>query len=124
MSAGFLLIHAKPGRVSALTLSWFLFVAGIAAYLWVANARHRENPEDRVTPTIAQMAKGMYTAVMQPAEEDEQAAVEGGFWDKLSRSMLWKDTRATARRFFYSLSEREAFAHGRIPNVARSRGRS
>ena len=103
MSAGFLLIHARPGRFSALTLSWFLFVAGIAAYLWVADARHRENPEDRVTPTIAQMTKGMYTAVMQPAEEDEQAAVEGGFWDKLSRSMLWKDTRATARRFFYSL---------------------
>ena len=102
MSAGFLLIHAKPGRVWSLTLSWFLFVAGIGAYLWVANARHRENPEDRVTPTIAQMAKGMYSAVMQPAEEDE--VVEGGnFWDKFSRSMLWKDTRATSRRFFYAL---------------------
>jgi NitT/TauT family transport system permease protein len=103
MSAGFLLIHAKPGRTSAVAISWFLFVAGIGAYLWVAQARHRENPEDRVTPTIAQMAKGMYNAVMQPAEEDEQAAVEGGWLDKVSRSMLWKDTRATARRFFYAL---------------------
>jgi NitT/TauT family transport system permease protein len=103
MSAGFMLIHARPGRVWSFALSWFLFAAGIGAYLWVADSRHRENPEDRVTPTIAQMAKGMYTAVMQPAEEDEQAAVEGGFWDKLSRSMLWKDTRATAKRFFYAL---------------------
>jgi NitT/TauT family transport system permease protein len=103
MSAGFLLIHARPGRAWSLGLSWILFVACIGAYLWVADARHRENPEDRVTPTMAQMAKGMFAAVMQPAEEDEQAAVEGGFWDKLSRSMLWKDTRATSRRFLYSM---------------------
>jgi NitT/TauT family transport system permease protein len=103
MSAGFLLIHARPGRAWSLVLSWFLFAACIGAYLWVADARHRENPEDRVTPTVAQMAKGMFNAVMQPAEEDEQATVEGGFWDKISRSMLWKDTRATARRFIYSL---------------------
>jgi NitT/TauT family transport system permease protein len=103
MSAGFLLIHARPGRAWSLGLSWVLFVACIGAYLWVADARHRENPEDRVTPTVAQMAKGMFAAVMQPAEEDEQVAVEGGFWDKLSRSMLWKDTRATSRRFLYSM---------------------
>lgn len=103
MSAGFFLIHARPNRFWTFFLSWFLFAAGIAAYLWVAGARHRENPEDRVTPTIAQMAKGMYNAVMQPAEEDEAANPAAGFWDKLSHSMLWKDTRATARRFFYSL---------------------
>lgn len=103
MSAGFLLIHAKPGRTWSFALSWFLFAAGIAAYLWVAHARHRENPEDRVTPTLAQMATGMYNAVMQPAEEDEIVEGEPTFVEKLSRSMLWKDTRASARRFMYSL---------------------
>jgi NitT/TauT family transport system permease protein len=103
MAAGFLLIHAKPGRAWSVALSWFLFLAGIGAYLWIAQARHRENPEDRVTPTVAQMATGMYNAVMQPAEEDEQAEVEGGFLSRLSRSMLWKDTRATSRRFLYAL---------------------
>jgi NitT/TauT family transport system permease protein len=103
MSAGFLLIHAKPSRAWSMVLSWFLFVAGVGAYLWVSDARHRENPEDRVTPTITQMAKGMYNAVMQPAEEDEAGPAEGGFWDRLSHSMLWKDTRATSRRFLYSL---------------------
>src|SRR5690348_8181452 len=103
MSVGFLLIHAKPSRSWSVMLSWFLFAAGIAAYLWIADARHRENPEDRVTPTITQMATGMYNAVMQPAEEDEQGAAESGFLGKLSHSMLWKDTRATARRFFYAL---------------------
>ena len=103
MSVGFLLIHARPQRAWAAILSWFLFAAGIAAYLWVAQARHRENPEDRVTPTIAQMATGMYNAVMQPAEEDEAAPPAAGFYDRLSHSMLWKDTRATSRRFLLSL---------------------
>jgi NitT/TauT family transport system permease protein len=105
MSAGFLLIHAKPNRAAALTLSWFLFAAGIAAYLWVAQARHRENPEDRVTPTVAQMAKGMWTAAMQPAEEDEATGAEAaGLAQRFSASMLWKDTRATSRRFAYSIA--------------------
>jgi NitT/TauT family transport system permease protein len=104
MSVGFLLIHARPQRAWAAILSWFLFAAGIAAYLWVAQARHRENPEDRVTPTIAQMATGMYNAVMQPAEEDEAAPAAAGFFDRLSHSMLWKDTRATSRRFLLSLA--------------------
>jgi NitT/TauT family transport system permease protein len=103
MATGFQLIHAKPNRVWSAGLSWFLFVAVVASYLYVAEARHRENPEDRVTPTVTQMAAGMYKAVMQPAEEDEQAAATGGWLDTVSRSMLWKDTRATSRRFFYSL---------------------
>ncbi|HEY1496462.1 MAG TPA: ABC transporter permease subunit [Candidatus Solibacter sp.] len=104
MSVGFLLIHARPQRAWASILSWFLFAAGIAAYLWVAQVRHRDNPEDRVTPTIAQMAAGMYNAVMQPAEEDEAAPAAAGFYDRLSHSMLWKDTRATSRRFLLSLA--------------------
>ena len=104
MAAGFQLIHAKPNRFWSVTLSWFLFAAAVAAYLYVADVRHRENLEDRVMPTVTQMATGMYHAVMQPAEEDEQAAAVGGWLDTVSRSMLWKDTRATSRRFFYSLA--------------------
>jgi NitT/TauT family transport system permease protein len=103
MAAGFQLIHARPNRLWSTGLSWFLFVAVVATYLYVADARHRENPEDRVTPTVTQMAAGMYKAVMQPAEEDEQAGASVGWLDTVSRSMLWKDTRATSRRFFYSL---------------------
>ena len=103
MAGGFQLIHARPNRFWSAGLSWFLFVAVVASYLWVADVRHRENPEDRVTPTIAQMATGMYNAVMQPAEEDENVGEARGWLDRVSRSMLWKDTRATARRFFLSL---------------------
>ncbi|MEO8372067.1 MAG: ABC transporter permease subunit [Candidatus Solibacter sp.] len=103
MSAGFLLIHAKPSRLWSTGLSWFLFVAVIASYLWVSDARHRENPEDRVTPTVAQMGAGMWKAVMEPAEEDEATGEARGWVDRFAHSMLWKDTRATARRFFISL---------------------
>ena len=42
MSAGFLLIHAKPGRRWTMVLSWTLFVAGIAGYLWVSQQRHTQ----------------------------------------------------------------------------------
>ncbi len=104
MSAGFLLINARPNRAAALVLSWILFAAGIAAYLWVAQSRHRENPEDRVTPTVAQMAKGMWSAAMQPAEEDEALPDGATGWQQFSHSMLWKDTKATARRFAWSLA--------------------
>ena len=31
-------------------------VPGRSAYLWIAGSRHRENPEERVTPTVEQMA--------------------------------------------------------------------
>ena len=104
MSAGFLLIHAKPGRTSTAVLSWTLFAAGIAAYLYVSQERHRDNQEDRVMPTIAQMARGIYDAALKPAEEDEQQAEAASFSQKFLGSMLWKDTKATARRFFYSMA--------------------
>ncbi len=55
----FLRIHAQPGRTSVWTLSWFLFAAGIVLYFYVAQERHRENPDDRVMPTIGQMVRGI-----------------------------------------------------------------
>jgi NitT/TauT family transport system permease protein len=88
------MIYAVPNRAATFGLSWLLFLGGIAAYLWIAQVRHRENPEDRVTPTVVQMARGMWAAATQPAEEDDQ----------FSTSMLWKDTKATAKRFVYSLA--------------------
>ena len=103
MSAGFLLIHARPSRSWTMLLSWSLFVAGIAMYFYVSHARHRDNPEDRVMPTVAQMARGMYDAALKPAEDDEQQAQDGSLASQFFASMLWKDTKATSRRFFYSM---------------------
>jgi NitT/TauT family transport system permease protein len=103
MSAGFLLIHAKPGRTSALVLSWVIFAVGIGAYFVISHARHRDNPEDRVMPTIAQLAAGMFDAALKPAEDDVAQAAGAGIVQRFLGSMLWKDTQATARRFLYSM---------------------
>jgi NitT/TauT family transport system permease protein len=102
MSA-FLLIHSKPGRMGGAVLSWSLFAIGIALYLWIAHARHADNPEDRVVPTVTQMARGMYDAVMQPAEDDDAQTAPTGAAQRFFHSMLWKDTRATARRFLFAM---------------------
>lgn len=97
-------INAKPSRAGSMALSWTLFAVGVAAYFYVSGARHRENPEDRVMPTIAQMARGMYDAAMKPAEEDEASAPATNAAQRFLGSMLWKDTKATARRFFFSMA--------------------
>ena len=97
-------IYAKPGRFPALTLSWMLFLLGIGGYLYASRARHIENSEDRVMPTIRQMAQGMYDAALRPAEEDEVQPQASGIANRFLHSMLWKDTKATGRRFFVSLA--------------------
>jgi len=97
------LIYAKPARTWCLVLSWTLFAAGAGFYLYTAQARHRENPEDRVVPTITQMARGMYDALLQPAGDEEQQTAAGSLTGRFLRSMFWKDTKATARRFCYSM---------------------
>jgi NitT/TauT family transport system permease protein len=104
MSAGLLSIYAKPSRAWSLLLSWTLFVTGIAAYLYVSHARHLDNPEDRVMPTVAQMARGMYDAALRPAEEDEAQSTDGSLAQRFLNSMLWKDTKATSRRFILSMA--------------------
>jgi NitT/TauT family transport system permease protein len=99
-------IHAQPNRAVVWTLSWFLFAAGIVAYFWVSRDRHRDNPDDRVMPTLQQMGKAFTDAALKPAEDDEVAAD----WDRqpvltrIRKSMLWLDTKATGRRFFISLA--------------------
>src|SRR5579871_5415512 len=103
MSTGFLMIHARPGRTTSLLLSWTLFAVGIGLYFYVSHARHADNPEDRVMPTVAQMARGMFDAALKPAEDDEQQAQEGSVVHQFFASMLWKDTKATSRRFVYSM---------------------
>jgi NitT/TauT family transport system permease protein len=104
LSFGFQFVHAKPGRTWTVVLSWSLFVLGIGLYFQTAQKRHQGNPEDRIMPTISQMAHGMYDAALKPAEDDDQPMPENA---SLARrflgSMLWKDTVATSRRFLISM---------------------
>ena len=104
MAARFHLINARPSRTTTVVLSWVLFAAGIGLYLYTAAARHRENPEDRVTPTIGQMVRGMSGAATSGAADDDAPTQPASLVQRFSTSMLWKDTIATGRRFFCSLA--------------------
>src|ERR1700704_3781066 len=98
------LVHAIPSRTWTVLLSWFLFALGIGLYLHTAHRRHEQNTDDRIVPTIPQMVHSTYDAAFKPAEDDEQAVAENASLpQRFFASMLWKDTKATSRRFFYSL---------------------
>jgi NitT/TauT family transport system permease protein len=97
-------IHPQPGRGTVSALSWFLFGAGVIAYFWASGNRHRDNPDDRVMPTLGQMGQAFANAALKPAEDDEVAGSDQQpISARLVRSMLWKDTLATGRRFLVSL---------------------
>jgi NitT/TauT family transport system permease protein len=75
----------------------------MTAYFYAAQQRHRENPDDRVMPTVAQMVKAFEDAASIPAEGQE--AAEPQSWVvRVRASMLATDTLATARRFLISVA--------------------
>src|SRR5262249_13495777 len=97
-------IHASPNRITTWTLSWFLFVSGIAAYFYVAHLRHQENADDRVMPTATQMIRAFQDAALRPAEEDNTEEFSSApLFSRIRGNMLWKDTTATGRRFLISV---------------------
>jgi NitT/TauT family transport system permease protein len=99
-------ISVRPSRTTTWVLSWFLFAAGICLYFYTAQKRHKENPDDRVVPTLAQLGAGIYQAAMNPDSDEEPAADAAGqsALVRFRNGMLWKDTVASARRFFYGLA--------------------
>jgi len=99
-------ISVRPSRITGWVLSWFLFAAGISLYFYTAQRRHKENPDDRVVPTLAQLGAGIYQAAMNPDADEEPAAdaASQSALDRFRNGMLWKDTVASARRFIYGLA--------------------
>ena len=97
-------IHDQPGRLTTWSLSWLLFAAGIASYFYVAQLRHRDNPDERVTPSAVQMLQSFADAALKPAEDEAiDAETTASLWSRVGTSMLWKDTVATGRRFLISV---------------------
>lgn len=98
-------IDATPGRPITWTLSWFLFIAGIAMYFYASHNRHIENPDDKVIPSLSQLAEGVTNAFLKPdseeAEPDDMA--NASLVKKLFTSMLWTDTLASAKRFLWAM---------------------
>jgi NitT/TauT family transport system permease protein len=96
-------IQVRPSRLWTQSLSWVLFVVGVALYFNLSIARHRENPDDRIAPTAAQLFQGVKLSVLQPAEEDDPLDPGATLWQQITHSMLWKDTMASSRRFLIAL---------------------
>ncbi len=97
-------IQARPRRAWTQVLSWLLFIAAIALYMHFSSARHRENSEDRIAPDGHQLMAGIRASVLQPAEEDDDLPAGASRWQQVRHSMLWKDTAASATRFFIALA--------------------
>ena len=97
-------IQVRPARLWTQSLSWVLFIVGIALYVHLSIARHQENPDDRVAPSAAQLWDGVKTAALQPAEEDDPLDPGASVWQQLTHSMLWKDTLASSKRFLIALA--------------------
>jgi NitT/TauT family transport system permease protein len=96
---GLFAINAEPGKAATWILSWFLFALGIGAYLYTASARHKENPDDRVVPTIAQLGEGLHDAAFGTNEEAGNQSLPARFF----QSMLWQDTVASGKRFGWAM---------------------
>lgn len=106
MAPGIFRIDARPGKVTALVLSWFLFAAGIALYMQASHARHVENPDDKVAPNLTQLAQGISDAVLKPADDDDvdpAANAAKPWYRRFFTSMLWSDTVASAKRFAWAM---------------------
>ena len=97
-------LEARPGRIWRWTLPWLIFLTCIFLYLTTAAKRHRENPDDKVVPSLTQLQQGFANAVLKPAaDEDDGSFANQSVWVRVTHGMLWKDTAASFRRFLISL---------------------
>jgi NitT/TauT family transport system permease protein len=97
-------IQGRPRRLWTQSLSWVLFLVGIFAYTQFSIARHHENPEDRVIPSGVQLWQGIKASVLESAEEDDALDPGASTYQRVTHSMLWKDTVASSRRFFIAIA--------------------
>lgn len=81
----FLGLHASPSKYMTWILALIPFIALIFVYLTASNFRHKENPADKLLPTISQMTDAMKRAAF---EENKRTG----------EYQLWVDTGASLRR--------------------------
>jgi NitT/TauT family transport system permease protein len=96
-------IQGRPRKLWTQSISWVLFLVGIFTYTQFSIIRHKENPEDRVVPSGTQLWQGIKASILEPAEEDDALDPGATTYQKLTHSMLWKDTVSSSRRFFIAI---------------------
>jgi NitT/TauT family transport system permease protein len=96
-------MQMRPNRLLMQALSSLLFVICIGLYVSTSVARHRDNPEDRIVPSGQQLAAGIRSSVLEPAEEDDYIPPPNpSTWELVHHSMIWTDTAASGKRFLIS----------------------
>ncbi len=96
-------IQARPRRIWTQSISWVLFLVGIFIYTQFSVVRHKENPEDRVVPSGVQLWNGIKASVLEPAEEDDALDAGATTVQRVTHSMVWKDSVSSSRRFFMAI---------------------
>ena len=98
-------IQARPNRLFMQALSALVFIVCIGLYTHTSIARHRDNPEDRIVPSGAQLLAGIKSSVLEPAEESDYIPPDNAStWELVHHSMIWTDTVASGSRFLISLA--------------------
>ena len=97
-------IQGRPRKLWTQSASWVLFLIGIFTYTQFSIIRHKENPEDRVIPSSAQLWQGIKASILEPAEEDDALDPGASTLQRVTHSMIWKDTVASSRRFFIAIA--------------------
>lgn len=78
-------IRAEIGRVGSFILRLLPFAVLIIGYVYLSEVRHKENPNDKLTPTISQIGDGFWrTAFVKDLDGEYR---------------LWVDTFASGKRF-------------------------
>ena len=83
-------INIRPTRLHALMLALLPFVLLAGIYVSASLARHAENPNDRLLPSVSQLADGVRRVAFQ---EDKRTG----------RIILWSDTRASLQRLAWGV---------------------
>ena len=84
-------VHAVPGKKFGRFLSLLPFVALVIVYSLLSQARHRENPNDKLLPTFTQMG----AAIKRMAFTEDV---------RTGKRLLWADTFASVRRMAFGIS--------------------
>lgn len=127
----FFSINAKPGKVASIVLPFLPFLVCLIIYFCLSTERHRANPDEKLVPTITQIANAFLRYAFTKENEVEQATKEldqvavaekegqdgnwlyriwqkiilGGkrFKDWIFQYRLWADTIVSSLRFFAGL---------------------
>lgn len=83
-------IHARQGRKLKAFLALVPFIICIILYSIFSSIRHKENPHDKILPTITQMTKAIDRMAFQ---EDKRT---GDY-------LLWKDMQSSLTRLFIGI---------------------